>query len=124
MLMILSVVDGKYDIAEGKIIVDYLVKNYRQEIDIDKENKDLLAIPESGLAEHFKNAANSFAANSSNEQRVDFIAFAYRLVEADGTVASEENKILSSLAHSWNIDVEPLLKGNDGGIMKDIEKQA
>ena len=109
MLMILSVVDGKYDVAEGKVIVDYLVKNYQLNIDIDKENQALLAIEENGLPQHFRQASQHFQINSTHEQRVDFIAFAYRLVEADGVVGREENKILSSLANSWNIDIEPLL---------------
>ena len=47
MLMILSVVDGKYQVAEGKVIVNYLTKNYESEIDIDKENQAILAVPNS-----------------------------------------------------------------------------
>lgn len=109
MLMILSVVDGQYAVAEGKIIVDYLAKNYQLEIDIDKENQALLEVPKEQIPEHFKKAAGYFLENSNEEQRIDFIAFAYRLVQADGKMASEENKILTSLAHFWHIDIKPLM---------------
>jgi uncharacterized tellurite resistance protein B-like protein len=109
MLMILSVVDGQYAVAEGKIIVDYLAKNYQMDIDIDKENQALLEVPKDEIPEHFKKSAGLFLDNSNEEQRIDFIAFAYRLVQADGRLAIEENKILTSLAHFWNIDIKPLM---------------
>ena len=109
MLMILSVVDGHYDITEGKIVVDYLTKNYDQDIDIDKENDELLSVPRSAIPEQFKKAAYNFLESSTEEERLDFIAFAYRLIQADGSVATEENKIFTSLASFWDIDVEPLM---------------
>ena len=109
MLMILSVVDGKYQVAEGKVIVNYLTKNYESEIDIDKENQAILAVPNDMLPEHFKNAADDFLKHSTEEQRIDFMAFAFRLIQADGKVDRDENKILKSLSHFWHIDIKPLL---------------
>jgi uncharacterized tellurite resistance protein B-like protein len=109
MLMILSVVDGQYAVAEGKVIVEFLSKNYQLDIDIDKENQALLEVPKEQIPEHFKDAAAAFLDNSTEDQRIDFIAFAYRLVEADGRMAVEENKILTSLAHFWAIDINPLM---------------
>jgi uncharacterized tellurite resistance protein B-like protein len=109
MLMILSVVDGQYTIEEGKIIVDYLTKNYDLDIDIDAENKALLEVKKDQIPEHFKKEAADFLENSTEEQRLDFIAFAYRLIQADGRMAMEENKILTSLAHFWQIDIRPLM---------------
>ncbi len=109
MLMILSVVDGKYQVAEGKVIVNYLTKNYESEIDIDKENLAILAVPNDMLPEHFKNVADDFLKHSTEEQRIDFMAFAYRLIQADGKVDHDENKILTSLSHFWHIDIKPLL---------------
>jgi len=109
MLMILSVADGKYEVEEGKIIVNYLTKNYDFQIDIDKENQILLEVPGEKLPEHFKSAAENFLHLSTEVQRIDFIAFAYRLIQADGHMAPEENKILKSLSHFWNIDIKPLL---------------
>jgi len=109
MLMILSVVDGKYDVAEGKVIVNYLTKNYDSEFDLDQENKSLLDIPKELIPEHFKDAAADFLHHSTEAQRLDFIAFAFRLTRADGKIAREENKILTSLSHFWNIDIQPLM---------------
>jgi uncharacterized tellurite resistance protein B-like protein len=112
MLMILSVVDGHYSATEGKVIVDYLMKNYQLDIDIDKENQVLLGVEKDKLPEHFKKSAEAFNESSNEEQRLDFIVFAYRLVQADGAFAAEENKILTSLANYWNVDIEPLLNEN------------
>ncbi len=108
MLMILSVVDGKYEVAEGKVIVNYLTKNYDSDVDIDKENKELLAVKSEKLPEHFKKAADDFLHHSTEAQRVDFMAFAFRLIKADGRMAHEENKILKSLSHFWHMDIRPL----------------
>jgi uncharacterized tellurite resistance protein B-like protein len=110
MLMILSVVDGQYSVAEGKIIVDYLTKNYDLDIDIDNENQVLLEVPKQDIPDHFKKAAADFLQHSTEAQRIDFIAFAYRLVQADGQLALEENTILHSLAHFWHIDIAPLME--------------
>jgi uncharacterized tellurite resistance protein B-like protein len=109
MLMVLSVVDGQYTVDEGKIIVDYLTKNYDLDIDIDKENQALLEVKKENIPDHFKKEASDFLENSTEEQRLDFIAFAYRLIQADGYMAMEENKILNSLAHFWHIDIRPLM---------------
>ena len=109
MLMILSVVDGEYTVSEGKIIVDYLTKNYELDIDIDNENQALLEVPKEQIPDHFKKAAADFLGHSSEEQRLDFIAFAFRLVQADGEINPDENKILNSLAHFWHIDIAPLM---------------
>jgi len=109
MLMILSVVDGKYEVAEGKVIVNYLTKNYDSEVDIDKENQALLAVNNDKLPEHFKKAADDFLHHSTEEQRIDFMAFAFRLIKADGRMAREENKIMKSLSHFWHMDIKPLL---------------
>jgi hypothetical protein len=118
MLMILSVVDGQYAVAEGKIIVNYLVKNYTSEVDTDKENAALLTVPKDQVPEHFKIAAGYFLDNSTEEERIDFIAFAYRLILADGRMAIEENKILTTVAYSWNIDISPLM--DEEKIKKDL----
>ncbi len=109
MLMVLSVVDGRYSVAEGKIIVDYLTKNYTLDIDLDNENQVLLKVPKKEIPELFKKAAFDFLQHSSEEQRLDFIAFAYRLISADGMVGKEEHTILTSLAHFWKIDIAPLM---------------
>ena len=109
LLMILSVVDGHYSSTEGKIIVQYLMNNYQLNVNIDEENRILLAIDKVDLPEHFKKMANNFLIHSNNEQRLNFIVFAYRLVQADGNFSELENKMLALLATIWNVDIEPLL---------------
>ena len=113
MLMILSIIDGEYKIEEGKVIVEYLQKSYNAQLNLDDENKSLLGIAKEQLAQHFKNSAQSFKVLSTPDQRQDFLTFAHRLTNADGTIAAEENKILTSLANSWKIDIEPLLDINN-----------
>jgi tellurite resistance protein len=113
MLMILSIIDGEYKIEEGKVIVEYLHKSYNTQLNLDDENKALLNIAKDQLATHFKNAAQTFKVLSTPDQRQDFLTFAHRLIQADGNFANEENKVLSSLANSWKIDIEPLLDSNN-----------
>lgn len=121
MLMILSVVDGQYSVEEGKIIVDYLTKNYELDIDLDAENQELLQVPKAEIPDHFKKSVADFLEHSTEAQRIDFIAFAYRLIQADGKADEDENKILNSLAHFWHIDIAPLI--DDNRVKEDLDLQ-
>lgn len=111
MLMILSVVDGHYDVAEGAIIVDYLAKEYALEFDIDEANKELVQnATKDDTPDFFRHCTIAFQEVSTEEERLDFLAFAYRLAEADGKVVIAEQKIISSLATFWGFNVDVLFE--------------
>lgn len=111
MLMIMTVVSGKYTVAAGKEVANYLNHNGHQIPDLDHELETLESIPKENLAWYFKRAASYYYAHSTEEQRVDFMAYAYRLVHADNTISKEENRILTSLARFWKMDIGPMLEG-------------
>lgn len=119
MLMILSVVDGNYEVAEGKVIVDFLAKNYQLHIDIEKENQALLEVDKHRIPQHFGQSAREFESVTNEEERIDFLMFAYKLIMAEGKLAMEEEKIFISLAHLWKIDVKPIM--NDS-VMSQVDQ--
>ena len=83
MLMILSQVDGEFDKAEGKVIVNYLKTTFPFRVDLDNEMAILSALPQEDYFLHFNNAMNDFYEDSIPQERLDFLNFAVKMVIAD-----------------------------------------
>ena len=60
MLMILSVVDGKFVKSEGKVIISYLRKIFPFRLNLDREMEELSALPKEDYLLHFNNVMNDF----------------------------------------------------------------
>lgn len=106
MLMILSQVDGDFDVAEGKIIVKYLKDSFPFRVDLDNEVSVLSALPKEDYFIHFNNAMNDFYEDSTSQERVDFLNFAVKIVKADKKITAEENKYLKELFFAWESEFE------------------
>lgn len=106
MLMILSQVDGDFDVAEGKIIVKYLKDSFPFRVDLDNEVSVLSALPKEDYFIHFNNAMNDFYEDSTSQERIDFLNFAVKIVKADKKITSEENKYLKELFFAWESEYE------------------
>lgn len=106
MLMILSQVDGDFDVAEGKIIVKYLKDSFPFRVDLDNEMSVLSALPKEDYFIHFNNAMNDFYEDSTPQERVDFLNFAVKIVKADKKITAEENKYLKELFFAWESEYE------------------
>lgn len=109
ILMVLSIVDGKYDKIEGQVILDYLSRTYGEGFDLDVENEKIKKLGKDKIADHFAHAARVFKEKADEDQRLEFLTFAVDLVTADDSISKEEHKIISSLAKSWGIDIQPVL---------------
>ncbi|MEX0967524.1 MAG: TerB family tellurite resistance protein [Bacteroidia bacterium] len=108
LLMILSIVDGKYQQIEGEVILDFLTKNYDEKFNLDAENRKLTSLKKEKIADHFSKSAKEFHLHSTTPQRLDLLTFMIDLATADGSITKEERKIITSLAKSWSIDIEPI----------------
>lgn len=106
MLMILSQVDGDFDKAEGKVIVNYLKETFPFRVDLDGEMSVLSALPNEDYFIHFNNAMNDFYEDSIPQERVDFLEFAVKMVKADKKITPEENKYLKELFFAWDSEHE------------------
>jgi uncharacterized tellurite resistance protein B-like protein len=106
MLMILSEVDGYFDDSEKTIIEEYIKENFEIPINLETENRVLSTLPKELYMEHFQKVANDFFWDSTPEQRIDFINFAFKLVNADKKLSKEENLYIDALYQQWDLSVE------------------
>ncbi len=106
MLMILSQVDGDFDVSEGKVIVKYLKEAFPFRVELDNELSILSALPKEDYFMHFNNAMNDFYEDSIPQERVDFLNFAVKMVKADKKITHEENKYLKELFFAWESEHE------------------
>ncbi len=106
MLVILSAVDGEFDKAEGKVIVNYLKSAFPFRVDLDREMEELSAMPKEDYLLHFNNCMNDFYEDSTEKERTDFLKTAVKMVKADKKITIEENKFLKELFFAWDSDHE------------------
>lgn len=106
MLMILSQVDGEVAAEEGKVIVDYLKEAFPFKVNLDHEMDVLSALPQEDYFLHFNNAMNDFYEDSTEQERIDFLNFAVKMVKADHKITVEENKYLKELFFAWASEFE------------------
>ena len=106
MLMILSQVDGDFDVAEGKVIVKYLKDAFPFRVDLDNEMSVLSALAKEDYFIHFNNAMNDFYEDSIPQERIDFLNFGVKIVKADKKITAEENKYLKELFFAWESEFE------------------
>lgn len=106
LLLMLCEVDGEFPESEGKIIVRYLEESFPFHVNLDEEVEFLSTLPKANYMEHFEKAMNDFYADSTADERDDFLNFAVKLVKADGVITKEENVYLSTLYNAWAPEFE------------------
>lgn len=106
MLMILSVVDGKFVKSEGKVIISYLRKIFPFRLNLDREMDELSALPKEDYLLHFNNVMNDFYEDSTKKERTALLKFAVKVVNADKKITAEENRYLKELFFAWDSEHE------------------
>ncbi len=101
MLMILSNVDGEFNPNEGKLIIEFLEKNFPSQTDLDAEVEILSNIKEEDYLNHFTKCMNSFYKHSTFEERSQFVGFAMQIIKADDKITDNENTFINELLNSW-----------------------
>ena len=103
LLMLLSQADGEFDAEEGKIIVDYIENNFPLGGNLDQATEEISSLKQEDYMEHFEKIAHNFLEESTEKERLDFLKFAMKLINADEKVAREEDKLISRLFVWWAI---------------------
>jgi len=104
LLMILSKADGKIEKSESHVLLDFLEKNYKEPIDLIKEQAFLRAFPLSEIMPHFIEMAEHFFGISTNSERNKLIQFAMKICMADMKMENQENKFINALYDAWGLD--------------------
>lgn len=102
LLMILSQVDGDFDVSEGEVVVKYLKETFPFHVDLDNEIEFLCTLPMDKFMDHFIKAMNDFYDDSTEDERTHFLDFAVKMVMADQVLTKEENIYLNALYNAWD----------------------
>lgn len=103
MLSLISEADGEFTPQEGGVIIDYIKTNFPLGGNLDQATEVLSNLEEGKYMEHFERLAHDFLHESTEKERLDFLKFAMKLINADERVAREEDNIISHLFTWWGI---------------------
>jgi uncharacterized tellurite resistance protein B-like protein len=102
MLMLLTVVDGKIHTKEDLVIREWLTNSFNVKPNLDDEMEKLSSLKTEDYPLHFQHQMDKFYANSTQQERNDFLQFAMFLIKADGKITKEENLFFDMLFDAWN----------------------
>lgn len=101
ILMILSAVDGKFNLKEDLIIEQWLEQEFPLRVNLDKEADELGALNQEDYMVHFQKCMADFYEDSTEEERLELIEYAIKLAKADRTITQEENIFINELFNEW-----------------------
>ncbi|MFN4084040.1 MAG: TerB family tellurite resistance protein [Bacteroidia bacterium] len=104
LLMGMSMADGLMQKVESSVILDFLEKNFDDNIEIIKEQAFLRALPTDELPTHIHEVANQLFKITSAEERNKLIEFAMKVVMADKKMEKTENSLINAVFDAWGMD--------------------
>jgi hypothetical protein len=104
ILMILSKADGRIDKLESDVLFEFLEKNFKQPIDLIKEQAFLMAYPTETVMDHFLETAEHFFKISNTVERNKLLQFAMKICMADEKMEIQENKFINALYDAWGLE--------------------
>ncbi len=102
ILMILSALDFEFHIEEEKIIREYLFQEFPFQVDLDREMEVISSLRHDEWLAHMTKCIDDFYADSTEEERNNFLKFAVYLVKADQEITESENEYLKLLFDAWD----------------------
>ena len=102
LLMILSVVDNKFNVREDMVIKDWMEEKFPLFVDLDKELEVISTLKPEDYMIHFTKCMDAFYKESTEHERNELIQFAMNLVKADKKITKEENIYLNELFSEWS----------------------
>ena len=103
ILNILAEVDGVFDASEGKVIIDYVGRNFPFGGNLESATEELSTTSEDDYPILLQKCAEDFYADSTDKERLELIDFAIKLIKADDKIDDQENLLLNKLYQYWDI---------------------
>ncbi len=103
ILSILAVIDGDFDPREGKVIVDYVAKNFPLGGNLERADEELSTTNQEDLDLLLQRCAEDFYLDSNEKERLELIDFALKLLKADDNIDPQESRLVQSLYQYWDI---------------------
>ena len=101
ILMILSAVDGKFNVNEDLIIEKWLEKEFPLRVNLDKETELLSKLNPDDYMIHFQKCMADFYEDSTERERIQFLDYAIKLAKAVKPITPEENIFIDELFNEW-----------------------
>jgi hypothetical protein len=101
LLMILSAVDGNFDVKEDMVIREWLAEQFPFPVNLDQEMDVLSNMNPDDYMVHFQRCMADFYEDSTEAERNELMQFAIDLVKADNKITPEENLFLDELFSEW-----------------------
>ncbi|MBR9859857.1 TerB family tellurite resistance protein [bacterium] len=103
ILNILAKIDGDFDAREGNIIVEYVQEAFPLGSNLDNALEELSKTKEEDYPLLFQKCAEDFYADSTEKERLHFIDFTLKLINADHKIDQNENWMLNKLYQYWDL---------------------
>lgn len=104
LLMILSAVDNEFAPEEGIKIQEYLAEEFPFRMNLDDELDVIATLQPEQWKDHFEFHARCFYEDSTEEERMKFVAFAKTLIKADDSVTEREHQFYKLMKHIWKME--------------------
>lgn len=103
LLLILAEADGEFDPREGNVIIDFITTKFPLGGNLDGAIENISSTKRDEFPRRVEELAEDFYAESTGDERKEFLRFALELVKADKKLAQEENLLISKLFVAWDI---------------------
>lgn len=104
LLMILSAVDFRFNVAADLVIRDYLVHEFPFRVNLDKQMEIISRLKPEEWETHYLKAMDDFYDDSTDEERKNLMNFAIVLTKADNVITKQENHYLNLLFDHWEAE--------------------
>lgn len=104
ILNILAEIDGDFDPKEGKVIIDYVAKNFPLGGNLEDALEEVSITRGDDYPLLLQKCAEDFYADSNEKERLELIDFALKLLKADDNVDENEDWLINKLYQYWDIN--------------------
>ncbi|MCD6010308.1 MAG: TerB family tellurite resistance protein [Flavipsychrobacter sp.] len=101
LLMILSAVDFRINVAKDLVIREYLVHEFPIHVNLDRQMEVISRLRPEEWEMHFLKMMDDFYDDATDSERKNLINFAIVLTKADEVITVEENHYLNLLFDHW-----------------------
>ncbi|OHD55912.1 MAG: hypothetical protein A2014_00675 [Spirochaetes bacterium GWF1_49_6] len=123
ILAILSGNDDDIIITDVNQIMDFLQEHFDGELDEDDEMENLGELPQSEIAERFKKAADSFKAESTDEETEVMLEYIRGNIVNDNDIPDSKYNLMLELSAAWEFDIDEIIEERFSEIDEyDVEK--
>ena len=103
ILNILAEIDGQFPESEKQVISEYVSETFPSGGNLEEADAELQSHAKEDYPILFRSCAEDFFANSNEHERLHFIDFAMKLINADKMVDEDENWMLNKLYLYWDL---------------------